>query len=481
MSPERAEHDDWEHQVNPNTRFRRNKEPANNSKSNKENAQAKQATGTTSKEAPAPAKQAPNPTSSRPKPRPKRPQAASANALANSPLTVSSAVQPPAIPAVGDAATLEALREQVAALQSQVSERDAQINRLQNLQAASAPQADANLIPTPATRPYGPLQDAMRLNNDKDLYNDCQAVVRDTLKQQYEAYKAGWRQQEPTFLHEVRTLAEQRMPYLKRYKAGWATYEIMKSIIKNGRQYRNLQELKRNPGLRAEKEAKKAAAKVAKAAQAKAGGNKDGEKGGNGAKAKAGGKGNREKCRVDDGHNDDGDSESDDSSSDLSSDEGSESGEDSKSADEDGNGDDEEEREDDDGDQDVEEDEAEEDTAMEQDNGGDNEGEDEAAGDNKGEGEGADDEHVEGEGVGNEAGEGKGGDKQSNDDADAADEDNGANKATRKGKSTGKGESRGKGRGKDKSGEVGVDRAGDKRKRLDRKQAGSNKRARHEK
>ncbi|PPQ76811.1 hypothetical protein CVT24_011654 [Panaeolus cyanescens] len=139
-----------------------------------------------------------------------------------------------------DAAAYAALEDRIAALSAQVAERDAQLIRLNNTQAANP--ATSASIPRPLQRPYGNLQNAMGLSTNDKMYNSCRAAVRETVKQKYDAFKDDWRHQDVEFIQSVRTLAEHRQPYLRMYTALWATFEIMKTVLKNGRQYKRLLE-----------------------------------------------------------------------------------------------------------------------------------------------------------------------------------------------------------------------------------------------
>ncbi|KAF8805282.1 hypothetical protein BYT27DRAFT_7213219 [Phlegmacium glaucopus] len=123
----------------------------------------------------------------------------------------------------------------ITALLVRVAAQEAEIDRLKKSQAMAKGTTLKEIA-----RPHGTitnLQRAMGLENDRSNYMNCQATVSDVVAYAGIQLDIDWRHQDPISLSKIASVARSRNSQLCCYKGNWATLEIMKTIIKNKRNY----------------------------------------------------------------------------------------------------------------------------------------------------------------------------------------------------------------------------------------------------
>ncbi|KAF8812168.1 hypothetical protein BYT27DRAFT_7335841 [Phlegmacium glaucopus] len=75
-------------------------------------------------------------------------------------------------------------------------------------------------------------------HDDKKLYSHCRSTVRDVVAHAGLPSGVDWQLQDVVAVGKVTQVAISRNKHLRRYKGNWATLEIMKSMLKNRRCYK---------------------------------------------------------------------------------------------------------------------------------------------------------------------------------------------------------------------------------------------------
>ncbi|KAF9035785.1 hypothetical protein BJ165DRAFT_1533275 [Panaeolus papilionaceus] len=88
-------------------------------------------------------------------------------------------------------------------------------------------------IPKPCSLARSNLQAVMGLQDDKDLYNEVRDVVHGCVAHLKDQFLIEWCHQDPRFVQTIINVANLHCPYLKQFRHGWATHEILKTTNKN--------------------------------------------------------------------------------------------------------------------------------------------------------------------------------------------------------------------------------------------------------
>ncbi|KAF9041434.1 hypothetical protein BJ165DRAFT_1548003 [Panaeolus papilionaceus] len=173
---------------------------------------------------------------------------ASVTATVPPPVTTSSAfTNPPAVGFMIDAELASQYTpEEIQAMLLRIERQEEELARLRALEDSQdgiMPDYDDipdGSIPKPRGLARSNLQAVMGLQDDKDLYNEARDVVRGCVAHLKDQFLIEWCHQDPRFVQTIVNVANLRCPYLKRFRHGWATHEILRTTNKNKRRHKKV-------------------------------------------------------------------------------------------------------------------------------------------------------------------------------------------------------------------------------------------------
>ncbi|KAF7763975.1 hypothetical protein Agabi119p4_6907 [Agaricus bisporus var. burnettii] len=137
------------------------------------------------------------------------------------------------VPKSSSTPTSTSSKDDINALKAIIAQQKAELDKREKADVFKSSQT----VKIPKPVPLGKLVEAMQLEDDKLLYNNCRAAVKTVCAEARIPVGTSWHKQDPNVLSKAAKHAKALQPHLGIYENDWAIFEIMKGSNKNKRGY----------------------------------------------------------------------------------------------------------------------------------------------------------------------------------------------------------------------------------------------------